>query len=52
VQMKNRMSGMLMEVGAEYSKRRLHGKEYFNELLDQLEAKRDSKAGQTELSRI
>jgi len=37
VQMKNRMSGMLMEVGAEYSKRRLHGKEYFNELLDQLE---------------
>src|ERR1700691_18297 len=25
VQMKNRMSGMLMEVGAEYSKRRLHG---------------------------
>jgi len=37
VQMKNRMSGMLMEVGAEYSKRRLHGKEYFSELLDQLE---------------
>ena len=37
VQMKNRMSGMLMEVGAEYSKRRLHGKQYFNELLDQLE---------------
>jgi transposase len=37
VQMKNRMSGMLMEVGAEYNKRRLHGKEYFSELLDQLE---------------
>jgi len=37
VQMKNRMSGMLMEVGAEYSKRRLHGKEYFSELLDQLD---------------
>jgi transposase len=37
VQMKNRMSGMLMEVGAEYSKRRLHGKQYFSELLDQLE---------------
>ena len=37
VQMKNRMSGMLMEVGAEYSKQRLHGKEYFSELLDRLE---------------
>ena len=37
VQMKNRMSGMLMEVGAEYNKRRLHGKQYFSELLDQLE---------------
>ncbi len=37
VRMKNRMSGMLMEVGAEYSKQRLHGKEYFSELLDQLE---------------
>ena len=37
VQMKNRMSGILMEVGAEYNKRRLHGKQYFNELLDQLE---------------
>jgi transposase len=37
VQMKNRMSGMLMEVGAEYSKRRLHGQQYFTELLDRLE---------------
>src|SRR4029077_8097276 len=37
VQMKNRMSGMLMEGGAEYSKRRLHGKSSFSELLDQLE---------------
>jgi transposase len=37
VQMKNRMSGMLMEVGAEYNKQRLHGKQYFSELLDQLE---------------
>src|ERR1700678_38384 len=31
------MSGMLMEVGAEYSKRRLHGKQYFSELMDRLE---------------
>jgi len=37
VQMKNRMSGLLMEVGAEYNKRRLHGARYFSELLDQLE---------------
>jgi transposase len=37
VQMKNRMSGMLMEVGAEYRKQQLHGKQYFGELLDQLE---------------
>jgi transposase len=37
VQMKNRMSGLLMEVGAEYSKQRLHGEKYFSELLDQLE---------------
>jgi uncharacterized protein (DUF736 family) len=27
--MKNKMSGLLMEVGAEYNKQRLHGKEYF-----------------------
>jgi len=37
VQMKNRMSGLLMEVGADYSKQRLHGAKYFSELLDQLE---------------
>ena len=37
VQMKNRMGGMLMEVGAEYSKRRLHGAQYFTELLERLE---------------
>ena len=37
VQMKNRMSGMLMEMGAEYSKQRLHGQQYFSELLDQVE---------------
>ncbi|WP_321530657.1 transposase [uncultured Desulfuromonas sp.] len=34
-QMKNKMSGLLMEVGAPYSKRRLHGKKYFSELLEQ-----------------
>jgi len=31
--MKNKMSGLLMEVGAEYNKQQLHGKKYFAELL-------------------
>lgn len=51
VQMKNRMSGMLMEVGAEYSKRRLHGKSYFSELLDQLEEVPESVKDLLRLSR-
>lgn len=33
---KCQMSGMLMEVGAQYSKRRLHGKAYFGALLSEL----------------
>ena len=37
VKLKNRMSGLLMEVGAEYDKRRLHGRRYFNNLLDSVE---------------
>lgn len=37
VKMQNKMSGLLMEVGASYSKKRLHGKEYFNELLERVE---------------
>lgn len=37
VQMKNKISGLLMEVGAEYNKQRLHGERYFGELLDSLE---------------
>jgi transposase len=35
--MKNKMSGLLMEVGAEYNKEQLHGKKYFAELLGNLE---------------
>jgi transposase len=31
------MSGLLMEVGASYSKKRLHGKKYFHELLERVE---------------
>lgn len=35
--LKNKAAGLLMEVGAEYSKSRLRGKRYFNELLERLE---------------
>jgi len=34
---KNKMSGLLMEVGAEYSKKRLHGHTYFKNLLETVE---------------
>ena len=37
VRMKNKTSGLLMEVGVQYNKQRLHGKKYFNELLDGLD---------------
>lgn len=35
--MKHKISGLLMEVGATYDKRRLHGKKYFNSLLERIE---------------
>jgi len=35
--MKNKATGLLMEVGVEYAKSKLHGKKYFSELLDSLE---------------
>lgn len=34
--MKNRIAGLLMETGTPYTKERLHGKGYFNELLGSL----------------
>jgi transposase len=37
VKMQNKMSGLLMEVGASYNKRRLRGKKYFHELLEKVE---------------
>lgn len=37
VQMKNKISGLLMEVGAEYNKQQLHGHQYFTELLGKLD---------------
>ena len=36
VKMKNKISGLLMEVGAPYNKKRLHGRKYFNELLEKV----------------
>jgi len=45
------MSGLLMEVGAEYNKQRLHGKKYFPELLDQLEEVPESVKDMLRLSR-
>ena len=35
--MKNKTSGILMEVGAVYNKKKLHGQRYFEELLDTLD---------------
>lgn len=40
--MKNRAAGILMEVGVEYLKTKLHQKKYFSELLDSLEEVPDS----------
>lgn len=37
VRMKNKMAGLLMEVGEPYAKRKLYGKRYFAELLESLE---------------
>jgi transposase len=37
VRLKNKIAGLLMEVGAPYNKQRLHGQKYFSELLEGLE---------------
>ena len=42
VKMKNKISGLLMEVGTTYDKRRLHGKKYFDQLLERVEDVPDS----------
>ena len=49
--MKNKMSGLLMEVGAEYSKLQLHGKKYFAELLGSVEEVPESVKDLLRLSR-
>jgi len=51
VRMKNKMSGLLMEVGAEYNKQQLHGKKYFLELLGNLEEVPESVKDLLRLSR-
>ncbi len=51
ITMKNKMSGLLMEVGATYDKRRLHGKRYFKSLLERVEDVPDSVKELLSLSR-
>ena len=51
VRMKNRMSGLLMETGAEYNKKKLHGEKYFTELLGSLEEVPESVKDLLRLSR-
>jgi len=51
VQMKNKISGLLMESGAEYSQRRLHGERYFAELMEKLEEIPESVKDLLKLSR-
>jgi len=51
VRMKNKISGLLMEVGATYDKRRLYGRKYFDELLERIEDVPDSVKELLQLSR-
>ena len=51
VQMKNRVSGLLMETGVEYNKRRLHKVGYFGELLSTNEEVKESICPLLKLSR-
>lgn len=51
VKMKNKMSGLLLEVGAQYNKKRLYGKKYFGELLERVEDVPDSVKSLLKLSR-
>jgi len=51
VKMKNKISGLLMETGATYDKRRLHGRRYFDDLLQRIEDVPESVKGLLKLSR-
>jgi transposase len=50
-QMKNKMAGMMMEVGAVYDKRKLYGRKYFNQLMERVEDVPDSVKELLQLSR-
>lgn len=49
--MKNKISGLLMEVGADYNKKKLHNKKYFYDLLDTVEHVPPSVIDMLQLSR-
>lgn len=51
VKMKNKTAGLLMEVGATYNKKRLHGKKYFDELLVTLDYVPESVINLLQMSR-
>lgn len=51
VRMQNKIAGLLMEVGASYNKQRLHGRQYFAELLENLEEVPESVKDLLRLSR-
>jgi transposase len=51
VREKNKISGLLMEVGASYTKKKLHGKKYFDELLGNIEDIPESVVDMVKLSR-
>ena len=51
VKMKNKMSGLLMEVGATYDKKKLHQKKYFCDLLERVEDVPDSVKEMLKLNR-
>jgi transposase len=52
VREKNKIAGLLMEVGATYSKKRLHGKKYFNGLIGDIADVPESVITMLKLSRI
>jgi transposase len=49
--MKNKMSGLLMETGAIYNKKKLHGRKYFSNLLERVEDVPESVKDLLKLSR-
>ena len=50
-QMKNKMAGLMMEVGATYDKKRLYGRKYFNQLMGRVDDVPDSVKELLQLSR-